>query len=218
MDMFHVQEKRCNSIRNRILSQSLSLILPTFNHIFRIKLNWLIFKFSPGNSFQTPWSLRQIGIPLNPIKTIKMRDVGTEIFTRSIVYTHFSHKFHVIHFTSCLDEGIIKPITIKTCYDSWLITLNKFYKFFEGLSFRLYIIHMNITSILGFTFRFILKIIDIMMTKISIDDEECLTLKHQWNHHDDIFLFLWEFERVLWCFDIISKNLQIRNRFLLALL
>jgi hypothetical protein len=72
-------------------------------------------------------------ISINPIKAIKMAQIGTIIFLLLIANSHSFIKINTINLASGLNKWIIKSISIKTGNNSGLVIFNYLCKDLESL-------------------------------------------------------------------------------------
>ena len=136
-----------------------------------------------------------------------MWNVAAIILITLVTYTKLCGKINIICYTSGFYKRIIESISVERCYNSWSIGLDEICKSQQHLFLWWLIINCHMAWKL-LLWR-IIKFLNIMATKSSVYHQKCFTFIHQWNHHDNVFFCVWEFQRIFWCFNIVRHNFQV---------
>lgn len=168
-------------------------------------------EFGLGNGFETVWALRQVSVSFDPRVAVQMRNIAAIVLIALITDAHLGSEVDIVWRATGLDERVIKLISIEGRDHCGAIWLDKTSEALKNLFLWWFIEDSNMTW--EFLLRRVVKFFDFMAAESAVDNQEGLTFIHQWNHHDLILFGVWELQRILWCFDIIWQNFQVRHWF-----
>ena len=128
MDVFFVQVISCNSIRHRILGESLCIGFCNMNHFFGIDFDRFIVQLGLGNSLQTMRALWQIGISIDPWIAIQMRNIASIVLITLVAYTQLCCETDRVGSTTGLNERVVEHVSVERCDHCGFVGLDEISK------------------------------------------------------------------------------------------